>query len=264
MKIYLSADIEGTCGIVDWDETELESNFGMYHREQMTRDVNAACIGANSVNATNILVKDAHDSARSINPLSLPENVDILRGWANNPLVMMACLDKSFDACIFIGYHSGSSQNGNPLSHTMDCDYDYIKINGNIVSEFTINAYTAAYFGIPIAFISGDEMLCDEAKKINPNIITVPVSKGIGNTSISIHPNLALSKIKEGVKNSLTGDLSRHIIKLPDRFEIEIKFRQHYKAYRSSFYPGVKQINSQTIQFKTDDYYEFLRMLFFL
>ncbi|WP_042274076.1 M55 family metallopeptidase [[Clostridium] dakarense] len=264
MKIYLSADIEGTCGIVDWNETELESSVGKYHKEQMTKEVNAACLGANFANATNILVKDAHDSARSINPLSLPENVSILRGWTKDPLVMMAGLDKSFDACVFVGYHSGSSQNGNPLSHTIHCDYDYIKINGNIVSEFTINSYTAAYFKIPIAFVSGDEMLCNEAKKINPNIIAVPVSKGIGNASVSIHPNLALSKIKEGVKNSLTGDLSRHMIKLPEKFEIEIKFRQHYKAYKSSFYPGVKQINSQTIQFKTDDYYEFLRMLFFL
>ena len=68
----------------------------------------------------------------------------------------------------------------------------------------------------------------------------MPVSKGIGNGSISIHPHKAVKMIKEGVKEALSGDLSRHIIKLPDRFEIDIKFKNHYKAYKASFYPGVE------------------------
>ncbi len=71
-------------------------------------------------------------------------------------------------------------------------------------------------------------------QKLNPNIVTVPVSKGIGNGSISIHPNLALKKLKK-VSKALSGDLSRHLIKLPDKFKIEIKFREHYKAFKASF-----------------------------
>lgn len=264
MKVYLTADIEGTTGIVDWSETELTSTVGAFSREQMTKEVCAACNGANEASAESILVKDAHDSARTINPRELPENVNILRGWAKNPLTMMAGIDKSFDASIYIGYHSGSSQDGNPLSHTMNCGYDYIKINGDVVSEFIINAYTSLYFGVSVAFLSGDEMLCENAKKLFPNIVTVPVSKGIGNASVSIHPNLALKKIQTGVKESLSGDLARHIIDLPEKFDIEIKFRQHYNAYKSSFYPGVVQVDSQTIRYETNDYYEFLRMFFFL
>lgn len=45
------------------------------------------------------------------------------------------------------------------LSHTLNTQFDYIKINDDIASEFTINAYTSAYYNVPVPFLSGDEML---------------------------------------------------------------------------------------------------------
>ena len=107
-------------------------------------------------------------------------------------------------------------------------------------------------------------MLCNHAKQLNPNIITIPVSKGIGNGSISIHPSLAIKNIKLGVKEALLGDLSRHLIKLPKHFKVEVKYKEHYKAFKASFYPNMKSIDSQTILFETNDYYEVLRMLLFI
>lgn len=265
MKIYISADIEGTCGIVNWEETNLNSSLGKYHQIQMSKEVGYACEGANDLNCDYILVKDAHGSARSIQHSYLPKNTELLRGWANNPHIMMAGISNDFDATLFIGYHSGGGKNGNPLAHTMNhSKYDYIKINDTIASEFTINAYTSAYYNVPVAFLSGDELLCKSAKDLNPNIVTVPVSKGIGNASISIHPDLALEKIRIGVKESLSGDISRHLIKLPTVFVIEIKFKNHFDAYKASFYPGCKLINTSTILFETNNYYEFLRMFLFI
>ena len=147
MKVYISADIEGTCGIVDWEETNLHDPQATYHKEQMTKEVNAACLGANDLGCEDIFVKDAHGSARSINPSMLPENTRILRGWARNPHMMMAGIDEGFDASMFIGYHSAASEDGNPLAHTMNSvEYDYIKLNGMILSEFIMNAYTCSIF----------------------------------------------------------------------------------------------------------------------
>lgn len=47
VKIYLSADMEGTCGIVSWAETERSTpmDYAPYQK-QMTREVAAACRGA--------------------------------------------------------------------------------------------------------------------------------------------------------------------------------------------------------------------------
>ena len=41
-RIFLSADIEGTCGIAHWDETELDKPDYEPFRRQMTREVAAA------------------------------------------------------------------------------------------------------------------------------------------------------------------------------------------------------------------------------
>ena len=45
-RIFISADIEGTCGIAHWDETELGKAEYEPFRRQMTREVAAACAGA--------------------------------------------------------------------------------------------------------------------------------------------------------------------------------------------------------------------------
>ena len=77
---------------------------------------------------------------------------------------------------------------------------DYVKINGEIASEFLIHSYIAAYLGVPIVFLSGDKGLCDEVKIIHPNITTLAVKEGRGDSTINIHPELARELIEQGVE----------------------------------------------------------------
>ena len=80
MRVFISADIEGTCGITDWAETERSTpdDYKPFQK-QMTREVKAACKGALDAGAEGILLKDAHDSARNIGVSALPEKVPDLR-----------------------------------------------------------------------------------------------------------------------------------------------------------------------------------------
>lgn len=264
MKLFISADLEGVAGIVNWSEADIESPFSKYFTEQMTKEVNAACEAAIAAGAEDILIKDAHSTARNLDPSKLPEQVKILRGWTRDPYSMMAGLDGSFDGVFFIGYHSAAGANGNPLAHTMNMQNEYVKINGEIASEMLINAYTAASMGVPVLLATGDKMICEDALKINPHIKTVPVSEGIGNASISIHPQVALKKIKEQVQSALSDDLGKYKIELPESFHVEIAFREHYLARRGSFYPGAKQTGAKTVEYESNDYNEVLRFLFFV
>jgi len=112
-------------------------------------------------------------------------------------------------------------------------------------------------------FLSGDEGICEEAKELNGNIQTVAVNKGIGNSVISIHPDLAVEKTNEGIKLALTSDLEQCKIDLPKHFKMELSFKKHWKAYKASFYPGMQKLPSTNILFESDDYFDVLRMLMF-
>jgi D-amino peptidase len=177
---------------------------------------------------------------------------------------MVQGLDESFDALIFIGYHSCGGSDTNPMSHTMSsATYNYIKLNEKLASEFLINTYTAAIVSVPVVFLSGDKGICEEVRAVNKNIHTVAVNRGIGNAVISIHPQLAIKKIKEGVESALREDINKCKIELPKHFKVELSFKNHVQAFKISFYPGMKQISSTNVLFESDDYFEVLRMFIF-
>jgi D-amino peptidase len=178
--------------------------------------------------------------------------------------MMVQGLDKSFDAAIFTGYHSRAGSDSNPLAHTFSGSPMYIKINGRFTSEFLINSYTAAYVGVPVVMVTGDKGLCDDAKEIVPGIQTVSVSEGEGTSNISIHPNLAVKTIKETARKAVGGDLDKCRIALPEKFEVEILYKDNRLAYKTSFYPGARLEGTHTIKFECDDYFDVLRFITFM
>ncbi len=263
MKIFISADIEGVTGVNSWSETELSSSEHKVFAEQMTEEVVAACEGAVAMGAKEIFIKDAHGSARNIDMRKLPKCARLSRGWTYCPDCMVAGLDESFDAAIFIGYHSAAGYNGNQLAHTMSLKVNYIKINGQIASEYVLNSYIASGYGVPVVFLSGDKMLCERAKDLNSSIETVAVNEGVGGATISINPELSCELIKEGVKKSLK-HISSCKLKIPEKFDVEVNYKEHKDAKRTSYYPGVTQISTHTVIFTAKSINELKTALMFI
>lgn len=263
MKIYISVDFEGICGTTHWDE--VTSGTGDYpeFQKQMTAEVVGACQGAMKSGSSEIIVRDAHDSARNIIASELPRNSRLIRGWSNHPYLMMQGLDATFDAAVMIGYHSFAGGAGNPLSHTMSTKVSQITINGQQTSEFLINCYTALYEKVPVVFISGDQQVCEHAAAIIPGINSTVVKSGQGASTTNIHPHVAIEKITEGVSNALSKDVTRCMIDLPDRFEVIITYSDYQDAYKFGFYPGALLISANQVQFSADDYFDLLRFFLF-
>ena len=137
-RIYISADIEGTCGIAHWDETEIGKPDYEPFRRQMTAEVRAACEGAQAGGSDGVYIKDAHDSARNLIPSELPEGIQLFRGWGSDLHSMVSGLDASFSGVIFTGYHSSSNTDTSPLAHTMNLGNTSVRINGIQASEMLI------------------------------------------------------------------------------------------------------------------------------
>ena len=263
MKVFVTADIEGVTGATNADETDQKNAYYAELREKMTAEVAAACEGALSAGATEVWVKDAHGWACNIISTKLPREVRLVRSWSGHPFAMMQELDATFQAALLIGYHSSADSNGSPLAHTMTGNMIYFKINDQYVSEFVVSAYTAGLLGVPVVFLSGDAALCQEAQAFIPGLSTVAVMHGVGNAMVSIHPHLAVERIRAGVEAALKGDVSKCRVPMPDHFSVELRYKNHGDAYHASFYPGVSQIGPHTVQFEADDYFEVLRFFKF-
>lgn len=263
-KLFISADIEGTAGISHWDDTEHGRQDYDYYRRQMSREVAAACEGALEAGYGDILVKDAHGSARNIIPNMLPEAARLLRGWPKHLYIMMAGLDESFDGVVFTGYHSAAGMPTNPLSHTMNGRNTAVRINDEPCSELMINCLTAAMLGVPVYCVAGDQGLCDWIASVNANIMTVPTVEGFGNASISIHPDVAVRRIHETVRQAVVLPKEACMFPQPPFFTVEIDFRSHYDALGGSWYPGCAQTGPRTVQFASDRYEDVLRFIYFV
>ena len=263
-KLFISADMEGTAGIVHWDETLHGKQDYEYFRNQMTREVAAACEGAALAGFEDILIKDAHDTGRNIIPSCLPEYARIFRSSARHPLTMMAGLDESFDGVVCTGYHSAAEMPTNPLSHTMTGKLNHVLLNDQLCSELMLNSLSASMLGVPVYCVTGDQGLCQSIQKVNPNIHTVPVSEGHGYGAISIHPDLAVKRIRETVARAATQPKAACMYPMPEHFTLEISYKQHYDAQNASWYPGCTQTGARTVRFEAQNYFDVLTCIYWI
>ncbi len=252
MKIFISADIEGCAGVTSWKETILGEAEHFKAAEQMTLEVKAVCDTLLENGVEEIVVKDAHDTGKNIFYDMLPKGVRIIREWLGNPYSMVQGLDETFDAAIFIGYHSAASMTGNPLSHTMHTMVNKMMLNDMICSEYLLHTYAAAHFGVPVIMISGDKMICDWAESFNEGIVTAPMKEGLGDGVISLNRADALDLLKEKTIHAI-GNMDKCHVALPNSFDVNISYNTHMRALRASYYPGVKRIDSYKVSYTTDN-----------
>ncbi|MCI8950134.1 MAG: peptidase M55 [Lachnospiraceae bacterium] len=246
MKLFISADIEGCAGLAIPSEAHKNEAVYQAFAKEMTREVLAACEAAKEMGASEIVVKDGHGDASNIDPIQMPDYVKLIRGKSGHPYNMMWGIDESFDGVLYIGYHSPA---GNPefsISHTSTGNSLYIRLNGEYMSEFMLNTYTAASLGVPVLFLSGDEAICRLAKKQVPDMETVATKSGTGGATICEPAGNVLEGIRKGVKQALSKDRSACQVKLPDQFTYEVTFKDWKRAYQMSFYPGMEQVDTFT------------------
>ena len=264
MKVFISADIEGTAITATREgcrpgEFEYERS-----RREMTAEVVAAAEGARAAGADLVVVKDAHGPGLNILPEELPEYVQLIRSWSRSPEMMVEGLDESFDAALFVGYHNAAAEAGNSLSHTINGGVVHrITVNGLPGSEFLIYSWMAAWYGVPSVFLAGDRALCETGKTLHPGLVTVPVKEDVGGRSQGLSPVLAHRLIREGAERALRQDLAAARITLPEHFRVELTYKSHRDAYTRGFYPGAERVDAVTLAYETDDWYEANRFLLF-
>jgi D-amino peptidase len=265
MKVYISADIEGVCGINSWDESKRQHSDYSRFRNQMEKEVLATCNGLLEGGAKEIWIRDAHESARNLIISNFPRQVRIISGWSGHPYTMMDKIEDGFDAAIMVGYHSGSGTTGNPLCHTYSSRFVEIYLNGRKANEFLINSNVAYKHSVPVVLVSGDGALCNDVTDFNQNILTVPTGRCFGTSTIAYHPEDVLEILFMKAKHSLNEEVRKScLMKTPSEFKLEIEYKDAEFAFKNSFFPGMERIGDRKIMLKCSDYFEVVRAMAFI
>lgn len=264
MKVYISVDIEGIAGISHWNEALDDGPDYAEFRTLMTNEAIAAIKGARAGGATEITLRDAHETGRNMEIGRIGDDVTLIRGWSGHPYKMIQELDDSYDAVVMVGWHGPAADGGNPLSHTMTGRYNNITLNGAPMSEYLINAHLAATHQVPVVFLAGDRAICQQAQQQNPAMEVVETKYGHGASVISLTPQTSCKQITAGVTKALRSDLTGHSLPVADSYVMDIRFSTHELAYPGSFYPGAELIADDTLRIKNDDIFEIARALTFM
>ncbi|MBN1675950.1 MAG: M55 family metallopeptidase [Kiritimatiellae bacterium] len=216
MRIYIFADLEGVCGVRDFEEWEKPGCY--YHdmaRELATGEVNAAVAGFFEAGAEYVLVSEGHGPGL-IDILRLDPRAVLQRGPGTS---RPAGIDANFDAIAFVGMHAKSRTPFSHLTHTTSSHVLEVSINGVAVGEFGQYALCANEYGARAIFAAGEQALAEEAQALVPGIETAAVKRGtvpgrgdectfeqyrkhpLG--ALHLHPQKARALIRAGAKKAV-------------------------------------------------------------
>jgi D-amino peptidase len=247
-KLFISSDIEGCAGVVDWQQVIGTGEQVEVGRRLLLGEVNAAIEGAVAAGVNEVVINDSHWTMQNLDPAELRGNASYISG-RYKPLYMMQGLDDSFDAGFFVGYHGAIGGDPAVLSHTYNPRaIAEVRLNDVTVGESAINALVALHHQVPIVLVTGDTQTADQAKPFLPDAEYVVVKEAVSRFAAhSLHPNRAREEISTGAQRALAriDDIEPPRIALPAR--VEIDFLNADMAGMAMWITGTKQTSTRTV-----------------
>lgn len=265
MKVLISADMEGTAGIVDRAHTAIPDRGSLYGiqnnaaeydwaRRLMTEEVNAAAAGAFEGGAREVWITDAHGSMRNLLPLALHRDARYVSG-SPKTLCMLEGLDETFGAVLFTGYHGSAGTPASVLAHTYIGIIQDVRLNGVAMGEYGINAAVAGHFDVPVALVSGDNTVVAQVHKLlGPDVVGVEVKRGLGTSAaVHLHPEKARDAIRAGAAEAVrrAPRLRPYRVSIPVRLEVDIVGPD--LADLAGLLPGVVRVGPRSVAYDGPD-----------
>jgi len=254
MKVFISFDMEGVAGIVDWSQCRAPGQPYEEGRALLLGEVNAAIEGAIEGGATEIVCNDSHGTMNNLNPAELHGRAVYVAG-RHKPLYMMEGMDASVDAVFFVGYHGSISGDSSVLSHTYNPSVvSRVELNGTECGESGINGLVALACSAPVVLITGDQQTAAEGGPFFKDAERVVVKESITRFAASqLHPLDARDKIMAAA--AAAARRAREVplpdIALPARLDVDMQTAD--MALVASWVKGVERTGTRTVRIEGDD-----------
>jgi D-amino peptidase len=264
VKVFISCDMEGISGVAARNHTNPSEAEYQRFRRLMTADVNAAIAGACDAGATEVLVVDSHGPMTNILIEDLDPRAELTTG-SNKHFCQMEGIGPDYAAALFIGYHAREGAMDGVINHTLLGSAVFrITVNGREVGETGINAGLAGHYGVPVAMVSGDQVLAEEARALLGPIETAITKQAIDrHTARCLAPARAQAAIRESAARALrrvqAGEIKPWRAGSPVTFEVT--FKSTDAAHMASVFPCVERLGPKVVRVSADDYPTAFRLL---
>ena len=257
LKVHISVDMEGIAGVVTGEQlgpTGFE--YGRF-REFMTKEALAAIETAVAAGATEVVVADSHGNGQNLLIDQFPPQVRVIRSWPRR-LGMMAGVDNSVDAVIFIGYHAGTNNAAGVRAHTFSsANLTRVALNGVNVTEGSWNAAIAGHFDVPVIMMSGDDAAIAEVRKAVGNIEAAETKRSLGfHSANTLTPQAAVSLIRERVQAAFGRRTQFTPYKVQSPVTVDVSFKNYMPAEILAYLPIFERVDSHSIRFRAKDMVE--------
>jgi D-amino peptidase len=265
LKVHISVDMEGIAGVVTGDQlgpTGFE--YGRF-REFMTREAMAAVTAAKEAGATEILVADSHGNGENLLIEQFPPDVRIIRSWPRKQ-AMMAGIDGTFDAAIFIGYHASTSNPTGVRAHTnSSATLTRVALNGVDMTEGAWNAAIAGHYGVPVVMMSGDDAAVAEVRKVIGPIEAAETKLSLGfHSANTLTPQAALNLIGPRVKAALARRAEFKPYRPAGPIVVDVSFKHYMPAEVLAYLPMFERTASHAVRFRAKDMLEASAVMSFI
>jgi D-amino peptidase len=251
VKVYLSADMEGVAGVVDWDQCRVGAPAHVEGARLLLGEVNAAIEGALEAGAGQVVVNDSHGLMANLAPDRLAGRASYLSG-RHKPDYMMQGLDPSYDAVLYVGYH-GSMPSASVLSHTYNPRaVSDARIGGVRAAESGINALAAAGHDVPVVLVTGDQVVGPEAEPFCPGVRAAVVKESQSReAALSMHPEVAREIIRAAAAEALSARDTWAVSRVPGDLEVDLLTAD--MAEIATAVRGVERSGERTVTIATTD-----------
>lgn len=263
-KVFISADMEGISGISGSDQ--LSAGGAEYNRSRklMADDVNAAIRGARAGGATTIVVNDSHGSMRNLRLEDLAPQATLI-SHSFKRAGMMEGLDESFDAVIFIGYHAQAGTPAGVFAHTGSGAVADVRVNGRSLGEGGLNTMVAAWHGVPVVLVTGDDVAVQQVSAIATGARSVTVKRAINPRAVELRPLAEVHREIESAAEQGVAAARRITPQRESTYAVEVRFRDIFIPEVAENLPGMRRPAPDTIAYTTESMpraYTLIRLLY--
>ena len=264
LKVFLSVDMEGICGVVGEKETDPVNGGEAYRANcrRMTAEANAAIEGALQAGATEALVADSHWNFDNLIPEDLNSAATLLRGGPR-PFSMVQDLDGSFDAVLCVGYHAMAGTPRAIIDHTYTGRVRSVEVNDTVIGETGLTAFVAGEFGVPVALVTGDTAVAAEAQALLHGVHTVAVKEAVStNAAKHLHPRKACDLIRTEAEKAVREASEMEPLVASRPVAMAIDFKHTESADRAELAPQVTRVGGTRVEFTAPDFREAFRIFY--